>query len=392
MNNTSLWKRLTYMVIASSICSYAVELEKMIIRAQTRDPSIIAQNALISYQKAVASSESRWGNTDVELGTVNLGTREWDLTASQSLELGDRVLRRSAIAHAEARVLEAETQVRRAEIALAVNQMFHKIMLSDRSMELLDSQVVETRSLLDWQRKMTLSGSLDPLDTLRTGVVLEEISLELAEWRTQRSGAKASLELLLDTTFSENETFAGAWPNPGSKDASTISRENPRLQVTAATLEIADAELEVQKLAGKPDLTITTGITGGEGFGGILGVGVSLPLFTGNSNRLLASQEKRSAVLANIQASKKEELANIQRIKIELRSLASEYETVVNRLLPLERTVLDVSIQRYRQGSLPQSSLWTQMEAVTRLELRKIEINARYADAIVEITLFPESK
>lgn len=392
MKNSSIWRCLILSIIASSLCSYAVELEIVIKRAQSVDPSINAQKALMSYQKALANGETRWGNTGVDFGTVNLGTKEWDLTASQSFELGDRHRKRSAVAHAEVRVLEAETQVRRAEIALAVNQTFHRIMLCDRSMELLDSQVVETKMLLDWQRKMAASGGLDPLDTLRTGVALEELAVERAEWKNRRQGAKATIELLVDTVFSENEPFVGAWPIPAKQDPNAFSGVNPRVQASAEALEIANAEFEIQKLAGIPELSITAGVGGGDGFDGILGVGISVPLFTGNSSRLLASQEKRSAVMASIQARKKEEQSNAQRIKSELNGVITEYEAVATRLLPLELAVLDVSNQRYRQGTLPHNVLWAQMDAVTRLELRKLEINARYADAMVEITLFPESK
>jgi outer membrane protein TolC len=388
----SLWLRVFAFFLITSVTSFAIEFNDLMTRVLAQDPNLNAKIAAALYQSSLAKTETRWSSTEMAFGTVNLGQKEWELTASQGLELGDRPHRRGAIAKAEMKVNEAEKALRQAEIALLVNKEWNAIQHADRSSIVIDSQIHETLLLKDWQIKMVANGSLDPLDTLKTRVALEVLRQEMANWSNQRQAAILNLELLADTVFTENETFSNRqWPEPAKGFQIHSGQGNPRIAVSVTSLSITDAEMELQKLAILPELGISAGIAGGDSYDALLGVSVSIPLFTSNAVKNVAAQEKRNVAQAVHIAKVKEEQSNVQQIKNYLEILAEDYERMCQKLLPLEQQVLTITRLRYQQGVLPHSQLWMQIETVNRLELRKLELQAQFANAVAEITLFPET-
>jgi outer membrane protein len=254
-----------------------------------------------------ASRCATGGSAFAGLGDLPFGQKNQynlGLDVSQPLFSGGRIGALNSIASAGRRSAEIELTASRAQLRLSVTEAYFDAALTDRLVQIAESSLVQTETVYRQTKLSRQVGDKSEFDLLRAQVTRDNQRPMVIQRRTQRDLAYLRLKQLLNLPYQqplqlandigdvEIEAAVGKLPMP---DTAATARSSVRQAVEA--VDVQEGLLRIQKAQRLPSVALTSqlgrvaypagGVPGWSDFrqNWSVGVGLSMPLFTGGRIR-----------------------------------------------------------------------------------------------------------
>jgi outer membrane protein TolC len=268
-------------------------------------PSAPTDERLAGLEEAArcaAGSSPFAGLGDLPFGQAN--QYNIGLDVSQPLFAGGRIAASNAIANAGRRSADIELAASRAQLRLDVTEAYFDAALTDRLVQIAESSLVQTEVVLKQTKLSRQVGDKSEFDLLRAQVTRDNQRPLVIQRRTQRDLAYLRLKQLLNLPYEESLLLATDLGD-ASLDAAMADLPAPDTSATARStvrqageaVDIQEGLLRIQRAQRLPSIALTSqlgrvaypagGLPGWSDFrqNWSIGVGLSMPLFTGGRIR-----------------------------------------------------------------------------------------------------------
>lgn len=300
-------------------------------RMRAHDPSLALSQTAVAQAAADIVSAGERPNATLSYGTSKINPAGnngpgslWDksydtiVSISQPLERGDKRRHRLDVANAAADAAHADyaDTLRRERLAVAVAYWELK-RAQEKQAHAHALAAIEQKALSATDTRLRL-GDIAPLDAERLHIVAAQADNAVDQADNALADARVALAVLLDAT-AQTDTLSAVddWPVPGSGNAGApdqAAAERPDVAAAAQRVKAAQAALELAHAQRTRDITVSGQYEHDPTpFGHtLLGIGVSIPLFTGNQfegeiQRANADLDAALASLARVQLSARAE-------------------------------------------------------------------------------------
>ena len=270
------------------------------------DPSATPDERIAGLENAFRCSTG--ASPFAGLGDLPFGQKNQynlGLDFSQPIFAGGRISAANDIARAGRRTADIELASSRAQLRLDVTEAYFDAALTDRLVQIAESSLVQTETVFRQTKLARQVGDKSEFDLLRAQVTRDNQRPLVIQRRAQRDLAYLRLRQLLDLPYDQQVVLAtnlgdarvldvdlAGLPAP---DTSTSARATVRQ--AEELIEVQEGLLRIQRAQRLPAISLTsqlgrvaypaTGLPGWSDFrqNWSVGVGLSLPIFTGGRIR-----------------------------------------------------------------------------------------------------------
>ena len=383
--------------LGSLTLNHALELMR------DRDPTLVMQRAAVNQAQADVSIAGERPNATLSYSTAQINPAGhngpgslWDkrfdtiVNLSQPFERGGKRAHRLAQANANSDAAHADLADTTRTERLAVRQSYWELKRSEEKYtNELTLQTIEHRSLEAAEQRLRV-GDAPRLDVERLRVSTAETDNAVDDALQSLQEAQVALAVLLDVApQSETITTADAWPRAVDTpttdvDASIAAR--PDVKAATQRVQAAEAALDLAHAQRHRDVTVSGQYEHDPDPNGhtLLGVGVSIPIFTGNNfhGEIERANADIDAAQASLMHVKTLARADVQRATSDLRTSTQRVRRfdsdIVQRAVDTEKAVETA----YTRGGLGLADLLDARRELKTLQDDAADARADYAEAL----------
>lgn len=281
----------------------------------------------------------------------------------------------------EARRFDAEAAMSRAEIRTEVAGVWYDRLYARRSEQLLQTLADEVAMQQRATEAQLASGKASVAEALMIRAALVQAQdRALAARRQQQSGtARLARWLGDDAERPPVENLA----MPGDAEiAALVAHEVhniPHLRVLAEQIEVAQADVEVAKQNRSPNWTWEVAYAQrGPAYSNMVSVGVSVPLPIARAERqdreIAARIAQRDQAREALEDARRRHRSEFNAMRVELTTLRERWRQLDERLLPVARQRVDVTLAAYRGAQQTLGSVLEARRAEVDIRLQLLEI------------------
>lgn len=364
------------------------------------DPGLPADERLRRLEQAVRCLQSGAGFSSIANRLPFGRPNQWlfGASVSQSLYSGGRIGSQIGAADAVRTQAELGLQSTRAEQMLTVARAYFDAQLADRFVEIAEASIDLAEETLGQTQVMRKVGTRPQFDVLRARVALESLQPALIQQRAARELAYMRLKQLLDLPLESAVTLSSSLDGMPAATLEPAADERSRSPERAPVLQAAEAlradtfalrAAEAQRL---PSVSLsaqfqqvaypTTFVPTGDYLSNwTVGVGVSVPVFTGGrvgASIAAARAARRQSALRLAQTRELAELDSAD-ARLQFEAAVASWRAIGGTVGEATETVRIATI-RFREG------LSTQIEiADARLLLQQARANQARAERDVRL-------
>lgn len=379
-------------LVASPLAAEPLTLEEAIRRSLSSSPQGEAAAARIETLKAARAAADTKPAATIDGSVENIGTGGFslfqvDATYNQRIERGGKRLARIELADGEIGIAQAETLIRRLDLAKEVQALYVEAQAGTLKLELAKSRVeIAERLQIEVQRRV--SDARDPLfagTRARTQLAEAKVDLELAEHALE--AAKKRLSLLTGGNPANVSIVTAGFLEMPSLGIAASDLSSVDLALFEARRRRAGANYRLQEAYAKTDPTVYAGprLFGTGDVGVVAGVSFPLPnraLNRANVARASAEQRQVEADLAVERFQRRREVALAAERVEEARH---EAEAIQSKVVPgAEQTLREVRAG-YNRGGFTFLDVSTAQSALHDARVRFVEALSEYHKAKVEL-------
>ncbi|MBO9709907.1 MAG: TolC family protein [Caulobacter sp.] len=335
-------------------------------RAQARSPLVTAAQAAVDAAEARARQAGFRPNPEAGLQTENFAgsgpyadfaSAETTASVSQRLELGGKRRTRAAAAQAEAEAARVGFAVARADLVQEVAVRYAEALAAQERLALARDTAERAASLSRVAAALVDSGREPPLRGLRAEAASQEAQAAVVAAEAEVAAARRALAAL----------WEGAAGGDGGETLDLVAAETPSppaaatidpglsldVRLARAGREAAQAAVDRERAAARPDLTIQAGVRRFEQTGDTaLVVGFTAPIPIANRNQgavaaaradvVAAEARERLALARSVRAIRDGEAA--------LRAADARLQALEVRIAPQALTAVDLARRGFEAG------------------------------------------
>lgn len=346
-----------------------------VARAQDRSPELIAAQAGLAAAEGRALQAGLRPNPEAGLTAENIAgsgpygdfaSAETTLQVSQRLELGGKRRARADAALAEVAAARIGFAVARADLTQEVAIRYAEALASRDRLALARERAGQTRSLASMAKTLVDSGRDPPLRALRAAAVSSEADAAIVAAETEAAAAARALASLWGQTdqgleLAAPEPAAAARPEPADLTTTLDVR------LAQAQRQIAEAVIERERAAGRPDLTVQAGVRRFEQTGDsalVVGFVAPLQVFDRNQGALAAARAEAVAAEAKERLALVRAMRAVRDAQAALRAADARLAVLESAALPQAKTAEDLARRGFEAGKF---SLLDVLDAQTAL-------------------------
>jgi cobalt-zinc-cadmium efflux system outer membrane protein len=181
---------------------------------------------------------------------------------NQPLELGGKRGARIAVAESDQQLASADLALKRNEITANTYVAFHDVLVAQEQVRLLQQSLTLAQRASDATVRQVKAGAIAPIDETKARVAESTIRLELARAQAEQENARQHLASLWGSTvprFNQVQGVVDRLPSINAADLSRSLERAPQLLRLKAELAQRQAQVEVERRRGIPDLTLSLG-------------------------------------------------------------------------------------------------------------------------------------
>lgn len=350
-----------------------------------------------------AAASTTTSTTSVIAGAVNVATtRSLVLNAAWTADIWGQVRRSVEAGTANAQASAAQLAATRLAAQAALAQYYFELRALDMDQKLLDKTVVEYKQTLQLTKNRYAAGVAQQLDVLQAQGQLETAQAQAINNQILRAQYEHAMAVLIGkppAMFAMNFSPLYATPPKIPVDVPSILLERrPDVAQAERLMAQANAQIGIATAAYYPSLTIST-------FGGfqtnrgnlsdlfsvpsfIWGVGPQLAetLFDGGLRdaTVAAARANYKATVASYRQTVLTAFQNVEDNLVALRVLAQE-SVVQNQAAVDARHALQLTINQYKAGTVPYSSVVTAQTNAYVAEKNAADVNGLRMSAAVAL-------
>ena len=381
----------------------SVTMKEAIHRAVELSPAVKAAFTEIQARHDDAAQASYKPNPELSLDIENfLGSgaksgfrvAEETLRISQTIELGDKRLKRLRSANLEASVAGWDYEAARLAAASRAATMFVDVLVAQERIAVLERfiKIAErTRSAVETQ---ITAGKGIATDLDRASIALARARAAVAGEQARLTAARQSLSALWGSNtlcFERARGKLDVTPQVPSLDrVQTYLAENPALARWTDEIGRRHAMLDVERAKAVPDIKVALGVRHfHEDDTGALVATLAVPLqvFDRNNGNIAAANQRIQRAEFDGQAAERDIFSALVAAMGTLRVAKAQIDAVQSGVLPPSRSTVERTNAGYSEGRFDLFLLLDAQRSLLDAELELITAQADYAKARVQVEI-----
>ena len=359
-------------------------LADALARAQAQSPLVTAAQAQVAAAQGRARQAGLPPNPEAGLQSENLAgsgqygdfaSAETTLSVSQRLELGGKRRARLAAAAADVDAARIGFSIARADLGQVVAVRYAEALASDDRLILARETAERAGGLSKVAGTLVEAGREPPLRALRAEAASREADAAVIAAQAQAAAAHRALVTLWGGTdetvdlvvTSAAAPVAGAMVDPGNTLDVRLARAERRT---------AEAVIDRERAAGRPDVTVQAGVRRFEQTGDsalIVGVSAPIPVFNRNQGAVAAARADATAAEAKERLVLAGSVRALRDAQASLVAANARLEALEGKIVPQAQTAVDLARRGFEAGKF---SLLDVLDAQTALTTARNDLIA----------------
>lgn len=372
-------------------------LDDALARAVAQHPRLLAHDARAEAAAALAEQAAYRPNPEVSVSLENFAgtTRRLDglegtVEVSQTIERGDKLARRIALAEQDRATLAAETGVTRSHLLQASAQAYVATVIATQRVKLAEDFVALARTALDDAEKRRAAGDASAAEPARARAALAAALAESARQSTALQTARIALAALWGGEPADATPATEGLRLPDTApDASgwlALLDSHPQLRLAEARVGTARARAQLAQANATPDVRLTGGLRylrENSEAALVAGLSVPLPVRHRNQGALRAARQE-------LTGAEHETAAVARELRTEVATAVQELTAAHAAALRLRREVLPAAEEAaallrraYAAGQATQLEVLDAERVHREVHRELLDQEAAYATALV---------
>lgn len=362
----------------------SLSLDDVLRRSLTADPSLAGVQARLEASKAGVRQANVRPNPSLGLEVENftgsgpfsaLGRSEATLSYQQTYERGGKRQARTTLAEREIGLVEARAQVRRLDLAKAVQLAWVEVLAAQAEVDVARERLtVAQRAEREVSRRV--AGARDPLFAgARADAEVAQAQVSLDRAQTNARDARTALAAYWggSAAFSVPSGLFEDTQNPGG----LVSAETPDVKLLAVEQDVAAARIALEQARAVQDPTVSLGVRHLQKEGAVaLVVGATIPLGRYDTNRgtIDRARADRAAIAADLGAFQIERDREIARLIARRAAAAAELRKTDTDVLPNAERAVTLVRDGFNRGGFSYLDVLAAQRALIDAKTRRVEI------------------
>jgi cobalt-zinc-cadmium efflux system outer membrane protein len=311
---------------------------------------------------------------------------------SQTIELGDKRLKRLQAAHLDASLAAWDYEVVRAQVAAQTAVAYVEIIAAQDRANVLNEFVAiaaKTQSSVDARVK---GGKASPIELDRAIVATARAKAQVKAERARLEAAKRRLSVFWGAEHVDFVSVAGRLGRtsrvPSLASLKGLIERNPTLARWADEVGRRIAQLDVEVSKSIPDLTVGAGVrqfNDNDSVAAVASVSIPLPIFDRNSGNIIAAEQRIAKAERDHAAARTELLGTLVEALGELEIAATQLRAFETDVLPPAQSAFDRTKIGYEEGKFDILNVLDAQRSVFETKLDLISARAEYEKARVKL-------
>lgn len=337
-----------------------VTLAAALERAQAQSPLIASAQAALAAAQGRARQAGFAPNPEASLQSENIAgsgpydgfsSAETTFSIGQRLELGGKRRTRAAAARAEVEAAVVRVAIARADLTQEVKAQYAQALEADARVALAQEAAERARDLAVVAATLVEAGREPPLRALRARTASDEAEAAVLAAQAQAAAARRALTSLWADPDPQIELI-----EPSSTPATSVVIDpTASLDVRLARAERASAEAAIdrERAAGKPDLTVQAGVRRFEQTGDqalVVGFTAPIPIRDRNQGNVAAARADANAAEARERLALARSVRAVRDAQASLKAAEARLEVLSSRTVPQAQQAVDLARQGFQAG------------------------------------------
>lgn len=377
----------------AGVSAEPLTLDEAVERAVSASPEALAGQASVDAARAGVTQAGVRPNPTLAFEAENfvgtggfgvLGQAEFTVTYEQQIERGGKRDARLAYASRELDLAQAQTRLRRLDLAQSVQRAFVDVQIADQLAWIAERRL-ETERELQSEALRRVRGYKDPLfvETLTAARVTEaELALEQA-----RAHAQGARELLASYWGGAGENLE-VTPDIEKRVRQRSALAQADADVRDAAIARASAEVVLEQSLATQDYTLGGGLRFMRETNDVaLVAGISIPLgrFDRNQGNIERAQAERRRMEAEAEADRLARLRRLASLRAQADAAAGRADGLMHDVYPQAVEALKQVREGYNRGGFRFSDIQDAADSIVAVQQQWAEAMNEYRDAQSEI-------
>lgn len=376
-------------------------LRDAVTRAMAFSPSVNAAALEISARRGEEAQSAVRPNPLLALEIENFaGNRdksgfdsaEETVSLAQTIELGDKRLKRLQAAHLDTSLAGWDYEAMRVRVATDTAQAFVDVLIAQERHKVLHEFVELARKTRTSVDKRMKGGKVSPIELDRASVALARAKAQQRAERARLDAAKRKLAVLWGAREIDFGRAVGRLGNSHAVPtaASLMARldDNPALARWGDEINRRVAQLEIEHAKAVPDITVGAGVRNfqdNDSTAMVASVSMPIPVFDRNLGNINAAQRRISKAQSELSATRNELYATLVQAVGELDVAATEIRALKTDVLPGAQRAYDKTEIGFNEGKFDILSVLDAQRTVFESRLELLTARANYEKARVKV-------
>lgn len=371
---------------ASPAYSQAVlSLDEALRRTLASDPAAAGAAARLDAARANVRQAAVRPNPSLGVEIENftgsgpfssLGRTEATIVYHQTYERGGKRQARTGLAEREAGLVEARAQLRRLDLAKAMQLAFVDVLASEAEVAVAEARLaVSQRAEREVSRRV--AGARDPLFAgARADAELAQARVSLDRAQADAGNARAALAAY----WGGSPAFAmpaGLFEDIGRPEGAGVSTEGPDLAFLRAEQDVATARVAIEQARAVQDRTVNFGVRHLQNEGAVaLVMGATLPLGRYDTNRgaIDRARAERLAVEADLAAARIAGQREIARLIARRAAAAAEVRRTDETVTPNAEQAVALVREGFNRGGFSYLDVIAAQRALIETKAHRVQV------------------
>jgi len=344
-----------------------LSLDAVLAEVRNASPEVRKAALETRAREADADQAGRWLNPSIGLELENFSgsgplagfdQTETTFSIAQTFQLGGKRTKRQRAARASAALATAECSAILRETELEAVTLFYELDAAVKLVRLANQSAELADTLSETVGKRVDAGAAAPPELSRAKADAAALRAVAAQTRGDMESLRYDLSALWGSADPVFEAPVQPMTAPADPGPANLG-QHPAIKVAEAGIVARQAEQDLARAQGIPDLTLSAGMrqfeqTGDTAF--LLGVSVPVPLFDRNRDATRAAGYRTDAGRADRVAVEARLLASQRASVAQVRAAQERLALLENDALPSARSAYEASVQGYAAGKFDLTS------------------------------------
>lgn len=321
-----------------------------------------------------------------------LGNHEITIRLSQKILLGADRLKQKRLADANKQLAGWDYEIRRLEVLTGVTKAYISALEAQKQWQQQKELVKVADKLYQSIAAQVEAGKVSKLVQTKANVELARAHIDLDNARSSFATARSNLASYWGSRNPRFQQLSGQLapptPLPDDSSLSDFIKRNPDVARWSAEIQQREANLDLQRAEGIPDINITGGYKRFEDAGAeaaLVGISIPLPFFDRNQGDIKAAKYRLNRADAQRRAAEAETHRALQQAYNRLQSAQHEVQQLEEEVLPGSQEAFKAAQIGYRQGKFDYLEVLDAQRTLFASRTRHIQTLAEYHRSIAEV-------